>query len=69
MDRLEEVVGIYIETDKMTERILSRDAGNIELQKSVALVNISQSLKNIDLTLAMILDDLDDMKGAKNNGN
>lgn len=66
MDRLEEVVGIYIETDKMTEGILSRDVGNIELQKSVALCNISQSLKNIDLTLAMILDD---MKGAKNNGN
>lgn len=66
MDRLEEVVGIYIETDKMTEGILSRDVGNIELQKAVALCNISQSLKNIDLTLAMILDD---MKGAKNNGN
>lgn len=63
MDRLEEVVGIYIEVDKMTEGILKRDAGNIELQKSVALCNISQSLKNIDLTLAMILDD---MKGKEN---
>lgn len=60
MNRLEEVVGIYEETDKMTETILKNNKDNIELQKAVALCNISQSLKNIDITLAILLDE----KGA-----
>ena len=62
MKRLEEVVGIYEETDKMTEAILKGNEENIELQKALALVNISQSLKNIDITLAILLDE----KGGAN---
>ena len=61
MNRLEEVVGIYEETDKMTEAILKNNKDNIEMQKAVALCNISQSLKNIDITLAILLDE----KGAE----
>lgn len=61
MSRLEEVVGIYEETDKITEIVLAENKDNVELHKALALVNISQSLKNIDITLAMLLDD---KKGA-----
>lgn len=57
MSRLEEVVGIYEETDKLTERALSENKDNVELHKALALVNISQSLKNIDITLALLLDE------------
>lgn len=60
MSRLEEVVGIYEETDKITERVISENKDNVELHKALALVNISQSLKNIDITLAILLDE----KGA-----
>lgn len=57
MSRLEEIVGIYEETDKITERVLGENKDNVELHKALALVNISQSLKNIDITLAILLDD------------
>lgn len=57
MSRLEEVVGIYEEVDKMTEKVIEDNKDNIELQKALALVNISQSLKNIDITLAILLDE------------
>ena len=60
MSRLEEVVGIYEETDKMTEDYLKNHESNLDMQKIMALVNISQSLKNIDITLAILLDE----KGA-----
>lgn len=63
MSRLEEIVGIYEETDKITERVIAGNKDNVELHKALALVNISQSLKNIDITLAMLLDY---KKGAKN---
>ena len=56
MSRLEEIVGIYEETDKITERVIAENKDNVELHKALALVNISQSLKNIDITLAMLLD-------------
>lgn len=62
MSRLVEIAGIYEETDKITERVWSENGDNVELQKVLALVNISQSLKNIDITLAMLLD----KKGAGN---
>ena len=58
MSRLEEVVGIYEETDKMTEEILKNNVNNLEMGKVVALTNISQSLKNIDISLAIITDKL-----------
>lgn len=61
MSRLEEVVDIYKKTDKITEIVLKERGENKEMQKILALVNISQSLKNIDITLAMLLDD---KKGA-----
>lgn len=61
MSRLEEIVGIYEETDKITERVIAENKDNVELHKALALVNISQSLKNIDITLAILLDE----KGAE----
>lgn len=57
MSRLEQVVDIYKEVDEVTEIVLKESGENKEMQKIVALVNISQSLKNIDITLAMLLDD------------
>lgn len=57
MSRLEQVVNICKEADKVTEIVLKESGENKEMQKIVALVNISQSLKNIDITLAMLLDD------------
>jgi hypothetical protein len=62
MSRLEEIVGIYEETDKITERVIAENKDNVELHKALALVNISQSLKNIDITLAILLDE----KGGAN---
>ena len=61
MSRLEQVVNIYKEVDELTTIGLKENEGNKELQKIVALTNISQSLRNIDITLAMLLDD---KKGA-----
>lgn len=61
MSRLEQVVDINEKADEITEKVLKESGENIEMQKLVALVNISQSLKNIDITLAMLLDD---KKGA-----
>lgn len=61
MSRLEEVVCIYEEVDKVTTIGLKENVGNKELQKIVALADIAQSLRNIDITLAMLLDD---KKGA-----
>ena len=63
MSRLEEVVEIYEESEKIVERVLNDDDNkkNIELHKALSLVSISQSLRNIDITLAMLLDD---KKGA-----
>ena len=60
MSRLEEVVGIYEEMDKITERELKDNGDNIELAKSLIMASIMQSLKNIDITLAILLDE----KGA-----
>ena len=57
MSRLEEVVDIYEKADNATEILLKGSGENKEMQKILALVNISQSLRNIDITLAMLLDD------------
>lgn len=61
MSRLKQVSDIYEELDKVTTIGLKGNEGNIELQKIISLANISQSLRNIDITLAMLLDD---KKGA-----
>jgi hypothetical protein len=64
MSRLEEVVGIYEEAEKIIDSALNEKDNkiNIELHKALSLVSIAQSLKNIDITLAILLDE----KGVKN---
>ena len=64
MSRLEEVVGIYEEAEMITERAINENNNkiNTELHKALSLVSIAQSLKNIDITLAILLDE----KGVKN---
>lgn len=64
MSRLEEVVGIYEDAEKIIERVINEDDNkiNIELHKALSLVSIAQSLKNIDITLAILLDE----KGGTN---
>ena len=61
MSRLEQVVDLYKLADKFTETTLLGNEDNVELHKVLDLTNISQSLRNIDITLAMLLDD---KKGA-----
>lgn len=56
MSRLGEIVGIYEEMDKATESVIGENKDNVELHKAIALANISQSLRNIDITLAELLD-------------
>lgn len=62
MSRLEEVVGIYEEAEQIIDRAINENDNkiNIELHKALSLVSIAQSLKNIDITLAILLDE----KGA-----
>ncbi len=64
MSRLEEVVGIYEEAEQIIDRAINENDNkiNIELHKALSLVSIAQSLKNIDITLAILLDE----KGVKN---
>lgn len=64
MSRLEEVVGIYEEAEQIIERAINENDNkiNIELHKALSLVSIAQSLKNIDITLAILLDE----EGVKN---
>jgi hypothetical protein len=64
MSRLEEVVGIYEEAEKIIDSAINENDNkiNIELHKALSLVSIAQSLKNIDITLAILLD----KKGVKN---
>lgn len=56
MSRLGKLVRIYEEMDKTTERVIGENKDNVELHKAIALANISQSLRNIDITLAELLD-------------
>lgn len=67
MSRLEEVVGIYEDAEKIIDRAINENdnKNNIELHKALSLVSIAQSLKNIDITLAMLLDE----KGGANEQN
>jgi hypothetical protein len=64
MSRLEEVVGIYEEAEQIIDRAINENDNkiNIELHKALSLVSIAQSLKNIDITLAILLDE----KGGAN---
>ena len=62
--RAEQILELYKEIDEETIKILEKN-NDRDMHIMVALTNISQSLKNIDITLALILDDMLERRGIK----
>ena len=56
MSRFEEVANIYREVEEAHDEILRKDPSDTEMIRTITLVDISQSLKNIDITLAKLYD-------------
>ena len=56
MSRFEDVANIYGEVEETHEMILRKNPNDTEMTRTITLVDISQSLKNIDITLAKLYD-------------
>lgn len=56
MSRLEEVAMIYKEVENANEEIIKNNPNNMEIMRTTIILDISQSLKNIDITLAKLYD-------------
>ena len=56
MSRFEDVANIYKEIEAAHEDIMRSSPNNLTLIRTLTFVDISQSLKNIDITLAKLYD-------------
>lgn len=56
MSRYKQVAKIYGEVEEAHEEIMRKNPDDKEMIKIITLVDISQSLKNIDVTLALLYD-------------
>lgn len=56
MSRYEDVANIYKEIEAAHEDIMRSSPNNLTLIRTLTFVDISQSLKNIDVTLALLYD-------------
>lgn len=56
MSRFEEVARIYKEVEDANEEIIRNNPNSMEIMRTTIILDISQSLKNIDITLAKLYD-------------